>query len=305
MGIVSAPASGTQPEGVRDEREASAYVRRMFSQIAPRYDLLNHLLSLNLDKLWRARTAKRFGHIVGRPDARVLDLCCGTGDLTFALRNEGRKDLTPRAQRYGGHGGGELENPGAQFFGSDFAHPMLTRACEKARADNAGVSFSSPTPMGADNASDRGQLKLASTSARSARVPQFAEGDALQLPFADGTFDLVTAAFGFRNLANYEAGLREIHRVLKRGGEVGILEFAAPRDSIFASLFKLYFTQVLPRIGRAVSGSSAAYSYLPASVMKFPPPEALACQMTAAGFSQARFEAWTFGVVALHMAQKP
>lgn len=247
-------APGTQPEGIRGEREASAYVRQMFSQIAPRYDVLNHLLSLNLDKLWRARTAARFAHILQRPNARALDLCCGTGDLTFALQREGVK-----------RGGRD-----AQLFGCDFAHPMLTRAREKACSG----------------------------------VPQFAEADALQLPFADNSFDLVTAAFGFRNLANYETGLREMHRVLKPGGEMGILEFSAPRNSVFSALYKFYFAKVLPRIGGAVSGSSAAYSYLPASVMKFPSPDELARQMTAAGFAHARFEAWTFGVVALHVGQK-
>ncbi len=247
---------GTQPEGIRDEREASAYVRRMFSQIAPRYDLLNHLLSLNLDKLWRARAARRFASILQRPGARVLDLCCGTGDLLFALRREG-------ARR------GE---PGAQFLGSDFAHPMLVRAREK--------------------------------SAELAGPAEFAEADALQLPFADDSFDLLTAAFGFRNLANYQAGLREMRRVLKPGGELGILEFSAPRNSFVASLYKFYFTQLLPRVGGAVSGSGAAYSYLPASVMKFPAPDEFARWMAAAGFADARFESWTAGIVTLHTGKK-
>ncbi len=242
---------GTQPEGIRDEREASAYVRRMFSQIAPRYDLLNHLLSLNLDRLWRARTASRFAHILRRPGARVLDLCCGTGDLVFALRRKAA--------------------PGVECYGSDFAHPMLTRALEK-----------SPMQGGA----------------------AFAEADALQLPFADNSFDLITAAFGFRNLANYEAGLREMHRVLRPGGEVGILEFAAPRNSLLASLYKFYFTRLLPRVGGAVSGSGSAYSYLPASVMKFTTPDELARLMASSGLADARFETWTAGIVTLHIGRK-
>jgi len=252
VGVVNPGVPGTQPEGIRDEREASAYVRRMFSQIAPRYDLLNHLLSLNLDKLWRARTAKRFTHILQRSNARVLDLCCGTGDLLFAL--------------------GHKAASGVLLVGSDFAHPMLTRAREKSQAAAPACSFT--------------------------------EADALQLPFADNSFDLLTAAFGFRNLANYEAGLREIHRVLRPGGEAGILEFAAPQNSFLALLYKFYFTKLLPRVGGAVSGSGSAYSYLPASVLKFPSPDDLAGLMAATGFSSARFEVWTAGIVTLHIGEK-
>ncbi len=273
---MSAGAPGTQPEGIRDEREASAYVRRMFSQIARRYDLLNHLLSFNLDKAWRARTARRFAHILQRPDARVLDLCCGTGDLTLALAREAEKCLAHRAQRSKASANQSEARAGELFVGCDFAHPMLTRASEKAR-----------------------QSPVASH-----QPPAFTEADALQLPFRAESFDLVTAAFGFRNLANYEAGLQEIRRVLKPGGEAGILEFAAPRNSLLASLYKLYFTQVLPCVGGAISGSSAAYSYLPASVSKFPSPQELAQQMSAAGFASVRFESWTFGAVALHAGKK-
>ncbi len=241
-------APGTRPEGVADERAASSYVREMFSRIAPRYDLLNHLLSLNLDKVWRRRTARRFQPILARPEARVLDLCCGTGDLALALYREAS----------------------AAIFGSDFAHPMLVRAREKSAAT---------------------------------RIRYF-EADALRLPCADESVDLVTAAFGFRNLANYEAGLREIYRVLRPGGEAGILEFAAPQSGVLGALYRMYFTQVLPRVGGAVSGSRAAYSYLPASVAKFPEPEELQAQMRTIGFTGARSELWTLGIVALHSATK-
>ncbi|MBI1737763.1 MAG: class I SAM-dependent methyltransferase, partial [Acidobacteria bacterium] len=144
----------------------------MFSRIAPRYDLLNHVLSFNLDILWRKRAARRFQHILAHADARVLDLCCGTGDLTLALWKEARRS----------------GREGAQVWGSDFAHPMLCLARKK---------HSGAGPQ------------------------QYVEADALNLPFPDGSCDLVTAAFGFRNLANYEAGLREIFRVLRPGGEAG------------------------------------------------------------------------------------
>ncbi len=227
----------------------------MFSRIAPRYDFLNHLLSFSLDRIWRKRTARHFRHILARTDACVLDLCCGTGDLTNALWKEARQ------------GGRE----GAQVWGSDFAHPMLCLAREK-------HSVAGPQ--------------------------QYIEADALKLPFPDGSFDLVTAAFGFRNLVNYEAGLRETFRVLRPGGELGILEFSEPRPAPIRPLYRFYFKHILPRIGGAISGSNAAYSYLPASVSKFPSPEELAGMMRKCGFAEARFLIWTAGIVALQTGRR-
>lgn len=276
----AAPAAGgvpgTQPEGIRDERAAAGYVREMFSRIAPRYDLLNHLLSFSLDRVWRRRTARRFAHVLRRADARALDLCCGTGDLTLALFAEAEqgksKTLTQSAQRHRDRGEtGEPDEGRAEVWGSDFAHPMLVRAREK----SAGLPL------------------------------RYFEGDAMQLPVGDANLDLVTAAFGFRNLANYEAGLREIWRVLRPGGEVGILEFAAPRSRFIGAMYKLYFTQIVPRLGGAVSGNRAAYEYLPVSVEKFPEREKLHAKMREIGFVDARAELWTFGIVALHTGRKP
>jgi demethylmenaquinone methyltransferase/2-methoxy-6-polyprenyl-1,4-benzoquinol methylase len=156
-------------------------------------------------------------------------------------------------------------------LGSDFAHPMLCLARKK----------------------------------HSGTGPQhYVEADAMNLPFPDGSFDLVTAAFGFRNLVNYEAGLREIHRVLKRGGELGILEFSEPRPAPIRLLYRFYFKHILPRIGGAISGSNVAYSYLPASVSKFPSPEELAEMMRKCGFAKARFLLWTAGIVALHTGRR-
>jgi demethylmenaquinone methyltransferase/2-methoxy-6-polyprenyl-1,4-benzoquinol methylase len=251
---------GTRPAGARDEREAAARVQEMFGKIAPRYDFLNHLLSFSLDHVWRRRTAKRFAHILKRPGARILDLCCGTGDLAFALDRV-------RTSAAGTHA-----EPRQPIIGSDFVQGMLTRAREKAgRADGA---------------------------------PVFAAGDALSLPFADGSFDLAVTAFGFRNLANYERGLREIARVLKQGGEVGILEFTEPASGPMAALFRFYFKHVLPRIGGAISGNSEAYAYLPGSVTKFPSPPVLAALMESTGFADVRIASWNFGSVVLHSARK-
>ncbi len=254
----NSPTTGARPEGAAGEKEASARVREMFGGIAPRYDLLNHVLSFSLDRLWRRRVVKRFRDVLNRPDARVLDLCCGTGDLTLALARHSR----------------------AAIFGSDFAHAMLIRAARKSHALETGKG-------------------ARSTMAR------YIEADALSLPFPDATFDLVTAAFGFRNLANYDRGLREMFRTLKPGGQLGILEFAEPKSALFGGLYRFYFSRILPKIGGAISGSAFAYSYLPNSVRKFPEPEELARRMSAVGYIHAACELWTGGTVALHTAIKP
>jgi demethylmenaquinone methyltransferase/2-methoxy-6-polyprenyl-1,4-benzoquinol methylase len=252
-----APLAGTRFEGARDEQETSRRVREMFSGIAPRYDLLNHLLSGRLDNVWRARVARRFAPILARGDARVLDLCCGTGDLAFALARRGP----------------------ARIVGADFSHAMLAIARRKAEAATS-----------------------ASVSGNSA--VEFVEADALRMPFADATFDLVTTAFGFRNLANYDEGLKEIRRVLRPGGELGILEFSEPRGKLFGALYRFYFRHILPTLGGAISGNSAAYSYLPRSVGRFPSPEELAAQMERAGFGDVRFVRWTGGIVTLHTGRR-
>jgi demethylmenaquinone methyltransferase/2-methoxy-6-polyprenyl-1,4-benzoquinol methylase len=254
MAELAAPSKGTRPDGAVSEADASKKVREMFTQIAPRYDLLNHLLSLQLDRLWRSRAAKRLRPILNRPDAWILDLCCGTGDLAFALAHAGK----------------------ARIIGADFAHTMLVRAKEKSAS-------------------------LASGGDDHARAPiPFFEADALRLPFANASFDLVTTAFGFRNLANYEAGLREIQRVLKPGGTVAILEFTEPPDGLLGDLYRWYFCNVLPEIGGLISGDQGAYKYLPKSVARFFRPAELATFMTAVGFRSADYRVWTLGTVALH-----
>jgi demethylmenaquinone methyltransferase/2-methoxy-6-polyprenyl-1,4-benzoquinol methylase len=252
---------GSRPGGTRTEREASARVQQMFSRIAPRYDFLNHLLSFSLDRLWRRRTARKFRRTLRRTDARILDLCCGTGDLTFALeRVRVREIRDANAHRI-------------PLFGSDFAQPMLDRAHKKAQAHSCSAIFTT--------------------------------ADALHLPFTDSSFDLITTAFGFRNLVNYEAGLREFARVLRPGGEIAILEFSEPGSGFTSAMFKLYFRQILPRIGAAISGSKEAYSYLPGSVAKFPTSEELAALMKKVGFTDITIARWNFGSVLLHCASLP
>jgi demethylmenaquinone methyltransferase/2-methoxy-6-polyprenyl-1,4-benzoquinol methylase len=257
---------GTRPAGAGDEAAASRQVREMFSRIAPRYDLLNHVLSLRFDVIWRNRLPNRFGALLAQPDSRVLDLCCGTGDLTLALASKMTASSAGASA--------------SRILGADFAHPMLLRAREKAQS-----------PVNANS--------VARTTAA-----QFLEADALHTPFADQTFDLVTTAFGFRNLANYEAGIAEFYRILRPGGSLAILEFTEPESALFGSLYRFYFRRVLPRIGGMVSGNSQAYGYLPNSVERFPRPAALAKLMERAGFRDVTYERWTGGIVALHTAHR-
>jgi demethylmenaquinone methyltransferase/2-methoxy-6-polyprenyl-1,4-benzoquinol methylase len=186
---------GTQPEGAKTPQEASRQVREMFTRIAPSYDLLNHLLSAQMDRLWRARTARE--------------------------------------------------------------------------------------------------------------VKPFLEADALRLPFADRSFDLVTTAFGFRNLANYEDGLREISRVLKPGATLAILEFADPARGFWGDAYRFYTRIVLPKIGGWISGDAEAYSYLPRSVGRFFRPDELATVLKKMGYIEVRYHLMTFGSVALHLAVRP
>jgi demethylmenaquinone methyltransferase / 2-methoxy-6-polyprenyl-1,4-benzoquinol methylase len=234
-----------------NEKEAAhaRAVRNMFAGIAGRYDLLNHVLSLNIDKKWRRLVARELRDILERPDAKVLDVACGTGDLSIELQSHST----------------------ARIVGTDFCRPMLAIAKSK----SSGVQ---PIP--------------------------FVEGDAMSLPFADNYFDAVTIAFGLRNLANFEDGLRELQRVLKPGGRLAVLEFSSPVVPGFGKLFNFYFSHILPRIGGAVSGSRGAYEYLPDSVSRFPDQKKLATLMAATGFENPTYRNLTGGIAALHCATK-
>lgn len=238
---------GATLAGVDGEQQTARWVRAMFGRIAHRYDFLNHLLSFNADRWWRARTVRRLRHILETPGARVLDLCCGSGDLMLAL-----------------------EKPsGGLMLGGDFCHPMLVEARRKiARRGSAAL---------------------------------LVEADALCLPLPDHSLDLITLAFGFRNLASYRDGLVEMLRVLKPGGAAAILEFSQPPNRTLAAFYDFYSRRILPVVGGIISGSREAYAYLPESVSRFPDAEGLAGQMRRAGFIEVEFERMTGGVVALHV----
>lgn len=220
-----------------------AFVREVFTNIAPRYDLLNHLLSLNADRRWRRQAVDALGW-EAVPDGQYLDLCSGTRDLAAELGNR---------RGFGG-----------QVVAADFVPAMLRLGRDK--------------------------------SPRSAPVA----ADALKLPFADASFDGATVGFGVRNLMDLDAGLREAARVVKPGGRLVVLEFSTPSRQPLRGLYLGYFRQVLPRIGRLVSKHRSAYDWLPASVLAFPAPAALADRMTAAGFGTVSWRSLWGGIVALH-----
>ena len=231
-------------------REKRAYVRRIFSEIAPRYDLLNRLLSLGIDRLWRTRAIAQL-RWTRDPQGTFVDLCAGTLDVSAALAHQ----------------------PGfsGTVIGADFAEPML----------RAG----------------RGKL------ARSPIAPVVA--DALALPLRDGVTAGAIVAFGIRNLADLDAGLRETLRVLAPGARFVILEFSTPRVPIVRTIYRLYFHKVLPAVGRIVSGHPTAYRYLPESVDRFPEQNELADRMQRAGFVDVRWTALTFGIAAIHVGERP
>lgn len=245
-------ARGTTPVGTSDENSAAQAVRQMFDEIAPRYDFLNHVLSMNVDRLWWRRTARFFTHILAQNNSRVLDLCAGTGDMSVALRAVAVK-----------------QNSTASILALDFSHQMLQHGLDKYKAKKI----------------------------------QPVEADALNLPLANQSMDLVVSAFGFRNLANYDAGLQEIFRVLKPQGEMGILDFSEPGGT-FGKLYGFYFRNVLPRIGALISGSRGPYEYLPASVHKFPAPQQMLERMRTVGFNDVSWTPYTFGIAGLYRGKK-
>jgi demethylmenaquinone methyltransferase / 2-methoxy-6-polyprenyl-1,4-benzoquinol methylase len=207
----------------------------MFDRIAPVYDAMNRVMTAGLDRRWRRLTARS----VAMPGSRVLDACCGTGDLAIACAEEG-----------------------AAVTGLDFSERMLERARRKAP-----------------------ELEWVS-------------GDALDLPFEDGAFDGATVGFGVRNVADLDRGLRELRRVLRPGGRVGILEITRPRG-VLAPFYRLWFDGIVPLLGKLLPGGSA-YTYLPASVRRFPGPDELAEMMRGAGFADVQYRLLAGGIVALH-----
>lgn len=225
-------------------------VHKMFSEIAPRYDRMNHLLSMNVDRYWRWKTVRKLAP--NRTDP-ILDVCTGTGDLAFSFYQNTQGEVS--------------------VVGSDFCYEMLEVGIKKGSQSNRDVTF--------------------------------IEADAQNLPFEDDRFQIVSAAFGLRNVADTDQGLREMTRVCKPGGKVAVLEFSIPRHQPIKGMYGWYFKNVLPRIGQWLArNDSSAYDYLPESVGEFPSYEKLTDRMLAAGLSTATFYPLTFGIATLYIGTK-
>jgi len=233
-----------------DELKHARAVREMFSGIATKYDFLNHFLSVNIDKRWRRLVSQRLKEFLDNENAIILDVACGTGDLSIELQKSGK----------------------AEVFGTDFCRPMLEIAYDK---------------------NEKNLLQI-----------PYIEADGMNLSFADASFDAATIAFGLRNFSNWQNGLIELHRILKQGGKLVILEFSTPVIPGFRQLFQFYFSHILPRIGGVVSGSRGAYEYLPDSVSKFPDQKNLARMMSETGFSDVEYKNLTGGIAAIHSGIK-
>lgn len=227
-------------------------VQSMFDAIAPRYDLLNHALSGGIDATWWWRAARTLRTILHRPEARVLDLCCGTGDMAMALLRHRPLGIATEP-----------------ILAVDFSHRMISLGANKFNSCNI--------------------------------IP--IEADALHLPLQDASMDLISAAFGFRNLVSYEDGLAEIFRVLAPGGELAILECNQP-DGVVAVLYNLYFKRILPRVGGFFS-DRGAYAYLPTSVERFPRAPRMLQLIQQAGFEAGSWTCYTCGIAGLYRATKP
>ena len=243
------PAVETIPPETVDK--SGQRVRRMFGEIAGRYDFMNHLLSGGIDYYWRWRTVRRFRL---EPGQRVLDVCTGTGDLALAWLQRGRGKVT--------------------VLGTDFTHEMLQIANKKAVDARGSVSF--------------------------------LEADTQHLPFPKDDFNIVSVAFGLRNVSDTRRGLMEMQRVCRPGGHVVVLEFSEPRNRLFRSIYLWYFKNVLPRIGQLLARNrESAYDYLPASVSEFPHGQQLADIMQECGLEAVTFTPLTFGIATLYIGRKP
>lgn len=263
---VSEPGSSAHPAPNGDSSpnkqldKSATRVREMFRQIAPRYDTMNHLLSLNVDKWWRKKAVQRL-RVEG--DAPILDICCGTGDLAMAIADTVGTEV--------------------QVIGSDFCHAMLEIARDKEAERTRDARGGSGRPT----------------------IPFF-EADSMSLPFDDNQFQCVTVAFGLRNIVDTEAGIAEMFRVCRPGGQVMVLEFSQPTFPVLKQLYGFYFSTVLPKVGQMLaSNDKSAYEYLPASVGQFPSGEQLAAKFREAGLTDVQHLPLTLGVATIYTGVKP
>ncbi len=284
-------ASGSPPVGDLASPEETAIdksperIRRMFAEIAGRYDFLNHLLSLNVDRYWRWRTVRLMSP---KPQDRILDVCTGTGDLALAfqrVQSSPQKGASPQKGDQSQKGVSPtatacqqvqevVANP--QIVATDFCHEMLVIGRRKAQ--QAGVADSI----------------------------QFIEADTQNLPLPDNQFQIVSVAFGLRNVTDTDRGLAEMARVCAPGGRVAVLEFSSPQSQPLKAIYQWYFQHVLPRIGQFLARNQReAYRYLPQSVGQFPQGEQLAARFRAVGLTQVSYRCLTLGIATLYVGTKP
>ena len=234
-----------------EANEKGKQIQTMFSAIAHKYDLLNHLLSMGLDVGWRKFTVKK---VINSKKDRILDLCCGTGDLSLALANK-------------------LDNNG-RVIGLDFCNQMICLARNKTKQNGLNHKIS------------------------------YLIGKGEELPFPDEYFDGVTIAFGIRNIPSREQALKEMNRVIKKGGRIAILVLTNPQSYLFRKIYYFYFHNIVPIIGGVISGNRHAYSYLPDSVLKFPSPKRLKKIMEGVGLTNVKYYTLTLGIVSVHLSTK-
>jgi demethylmenaquinone methyltransferase/2-methoxy-6-polyprenyl-1,4-benzoquinol methylase len=228
-------------------------VEQMFDRIAGRYDLLNRVMTMGVDRRWR-RAAVR----AAKPQAAdVLDACCGTGDIAFSLAHAGATSVV----------------------GLDFSNNMLDVA--RKRAEHLDGQFIGDVPV------------------------TFVQGDVLDIKYPDASFDAATVGFGVRNVEDLDQALREFRRVLRPGGRFVILEITRPKASVARVFYNIWFDRVVPVVGGWISGDKEAYSYLPESTKRFPPPDELAARMRSAGFANVQYKLFAGGIVALHLGLCP
>ncbi len=246
-----------------DENRAPK-VREMFSRLAQRYDLVNDVMSFGMHRVWKRQTV-RLALAGAAPNARVLDLCCGSGDLCFLAEELG----------------------GGSVVGVDFTLPMLEVAKRRRRRRTSGARQDQPGRAGGR------------------RGPQFVQADALRLPFRDGTFDVLTIGYGLRNVADIPAALLEMRRVLAPGGRAVVLDFGKPARAVPAALYRAYLGTVMPAVGWLFHGDPQTYAYIPASLERYPAQRGVEALMRAAGFGAVRYEERLLGTMGINVGEAP
>ena len=225
-------------------------IEKLFDKIAPDYDKLNHILSLNIDKGWRSKAVREI--IDKDTPLNILDVACGTGDFTIEIAKKAAA--------------------GSKMTGIDLSEGMMSIGREKLAA--AGIEAT------------------------------LEQGDCEALKYSEGTFDRISVGFGVRNFENLPTGLKEMHRVLKPGGKLVILELSVPSNAFIRWCYKLYFLKILPVIGGLISGERGAYEYLPASVLHFPAPDKFQAMLREAGFAEVKHKALTLGICRMYVCKK-